>query len=673
MTPRRHPRICRWLCGLVLLDPSVTAKAQESTPPQESAADLKKLSLAELMEIEVTSVSRRPEKLSESPSAIQVITGEDIRRSGASNLPDALRLADNLTVAQKASHAWAITARGFNTDLANKLLVLIDGRTVYTPLFSGVFWDRQDTLLEDVDRIEVISGPGGTQWGANAVNGVINVISKSARDSQGLYLEGGGGTQLRGFAGLRYGGALAEDVHFRVYAKYFDRDGEVFPNGRDAGDSWRLGQGGFRLDSLQSEKNSLTLQGDFYGGDAERATGGTSDVGGGNVLFRWSRAASARSNTTLQLYFDRTHLSDPIPASVINSLPLAPAGRLVDDLDTLDLDFQHRLAVGSAHRLVWGLAYRFTHDEVGNAPALAFVPPILDRNLFSAFAQDEFAVSPSVAVTLGSKVEHNDYTGFEVEPSLRLRWNSSSRTTLWAAVSRAVRAPSRVDRHERLPTPGLAPLVENLLVGGRNFRSETLVAWEAGLRAQIAQKAQGSLSAFYNRYDSIRSTSPSPPPSALGLPLFFENNLEASTHGLEVSLDYQPTAWWRLHTGYAFLGEDVRVAPGKTDFNKALNETADPRHQWAARSSVNVGSAVEADLAIRRVGSFTFNSAGVPATVPAYTEATAQLAWRATKRLGLSVVGQNLLHARHLEYVISSPNPREEISRAVHAKVTLRW
>ncbi len=658
---------------MALLAAVPATMAQEATPSQGGASDLKKLSLAELMEIEVTSVSRRPEKLSESPSAIQVISGEDLRRSGASSLPEALRLADNLTVAQKGSHAWALTARGFNTDLANKLLVLIDGRTVYTPLFSGVFWDRQDILLQDVDRIEVIRGPGGTQWGANAVNGVINVTSKGAQDSQGLYLEGGGGTQLRGFAGLRYGGTLAPEVYFRVYAKYFDRDGEVFPDGRDAGDSWRLGQGGFRVDSLKTEKNTFTLQGDFYQGDAQRAAGGTSDVAGGNLLGRWSHTASSRSTTTLHVYYDRTHLSDPIPASVINSIPLAPAGRLEDDLDTLDLDFQHRLALGSAHRLVWGLAYRFTHDVVGNAPALAFEPPILDRNLVSAFAQDEIVVSPSLDVTIGSKVEHNDYTGFEFEPSLRLRWNSSSRTTVWAAVSRAVRAPSRVDRHERLPTPTLAPLVENLLVGGADFRSETVIAWEAGVRAQFGQKVQGSLSTFHNRYASIRSTSPSPPPAAFGLPLFFENNLEAETHGLELSLDYQPAGWWRLHSGYAFLGEDVRVAPGKSDFNQALNETADPRHQWSARSSMNVGRAVELDLGIRSVSSFIFNNSGVPAIVPAYTEATARLAWRPTARLELSVVGQNLLHPRHLEYVISSPNPREEISRAVFGKATVRW
>jgi iron complex outermembrane receptor protein len=669
-----RPRVRRWTTILVLLLQTLPGRAQDSAEsPQGSAAEFKKLSLAELMEIEVVSVSRRLEKLSESPSAIQVITAEDVRRSGASSLPEALRLADNLTVAQKSANAWAITARGFNTDLANKLLVLIDGRTVYTPLFSGVFWDRQDVLLEDLQRIEVISGPGGTLWGANAVNGVINVITRNAADSQGLYLEGGAGTNLRAFTGLRYGGKLGSSAFFRVYGKYFDRDGQVFPDGRDAGDSSRMGQGGFRIDSLASGANTFTLQGDAYGGDLQQATGGESNVSGGNLLGRWSRVFSTNSNTTLQVYYDRTHLSLPVPASMINGIPLAPAGRLKDDLDTLDFDFQHRLTLSEKHRVVWGLGYRFTHDVVENAPALAFEPPRLDRNLFSAFAQDEIAVRPRLALTLGTKVEHNDYTGFEVEPSVRLRWTASDNTTLWAAASRAIRAPSRVDRHERLPTPGFAPLVQNLLIGGADFASETLVAWEAGLRVQLGQKVSASLSTFFNQYDHVRSTATSPPPAVLGLPLVFKNDLEAETYGLELSGDYQPAGWWRLHAGYAYLHGEVRVRPGGTDFNNALNETADPKHQGSLRSSMNLPRGVELDLALRAVSSFLYNTSGVPAEVPGYTEADAQLTWHATKKLTLSVIGRNLLHPQHLEYVISSPNPREEIERSVLGKVTVRW
>jgi len=286
-----------------------------------SPGDLKQLGFADLMNIEVTSVSRRPEKLSQAPSAIQVITAEDIRRSGASSIPEALRLADNLDVARKNAHDWAITARGFNTDLANKLLVMIDGRTVYTPLFSGVFWERQDYLLEDIDRIEVISGPGGTEWGANAVNGVINIITKDARDTQGLYAEAGGGTDLRDFAGLRYGAALAPDVYLRVYGKYFHRDDEVLANGDSGDDAWRMGQSGFRLSAKPSARDSLNLQGDLYNGDENLLSGGNTGESGHNVLGRWSHIHTNESETNLQVYYDRTHLTDPVPAFVINGIP----------------------------------------------------------------------------------------------------------------------------------------------------------------------------------------------------------------------------------------------------------------------------------------------------------------------------------------------------------------
>src|SRR6266702_797278 len=303
--------------------------------------ELKQLNVEDLMNVKVTSVSRHPEKLLAAASAIQVITQEDIRRSGATSIPEALRLADNLQVAQKNSHDWAISARGFNTELANKLLVMIDGRTVYTPLYSGVFWDVQDYLLEDIDRIEVISGPGGALWGANAVNGVINIITKSAADTQGLYAEAGGGSQPQGFAGVRYGGALAPGTQFRVYGKYIDRGDEVLASGNSESDAWRQGRGGFRVDSELSAQDRLTLQGDFYGGSEEMQTRGTSHNSGDNILGRWSHDLSEQSDLTLQSYFDPTHLTDPVAPLVLSGQQFAPAGTLHDDLTTYDVDFQH--------------------------------------------------------------------------------------------------------------------------------------------------------------------------------------------------------------------------------------------------------------------------------------------------------------------------------------------
>jgi len=629
---------------------------------------LKKLSMEELMDLDVTSVSKRPEPYGQAAAAIDVITGDDIRRSGASSIPEALRLADNLDVAQKGSHAWAISARGFNTDSANKLLVMIDGRSVYTPLFSGVFWDVQDYLLADIDRIEVISGPGGTLWGANAVNGVINVITKSAKDTQGIYAEAGGGTELEDFAAFRYGGTITTNVFFRIYGKYFDRDNAAFPNGKDAADAWRMGQGGFRIDADASAQDALTLQGDAYGGTEDLSTGRTAKENGNNILGRWSHIFSDTSDMSVQMYYDRTHLRDPIPANAF-----APAGVLIDDLDTYDFDFQHHISVGERNQFTWGLGYRFTHDVVQNAPALAFFPTTLDHNLFSGFAQDEIMLVKKLSLTVGTKIEHNDYTGFEFEPSVRLAWTPTEHQTIWAAVSRAVRDPSRIDRDSALPTPALSPSVDNLLIGGKNFESETVIAYELGYRAQLGPKVSGSISAFYNTYDNIRSTSFSPPPATLGLPLVFKNNLEGDTYGFELSLNYQLLDWWRLHAGYDFLQENIRVKPGKTDFNNALNETADPENHFTIRSSMDLPHNVEFDTSLRWVDSFIFNNSGVPNTVPDYFELDARLSWHPTSHWEISLVGQNLLHDQHLEYVISSPNPREEIQRSVYGKVTFTW
>jgi iron complex outermembrane receptor protein len=468
--------------------------------------ELKQMSLEELMDLQVTSVARHPESLRQAAAAIQVITREDIRRSGASSIPEALRLAGNLEVARKNAHDWGISARGFNSSLANKLLVMIDGRTVYTPLYSGVFWDAQDYLLEDIDRIEVISGPGGTLWGANAVNGVINIITRSAADSQGLYAEGGGGTQLRGLAGARYGGMLAPNVGFRVYGKYFDRDDEVLADGARAGDGWHRAQGGFRVDSDASRANTFSAHGDFYAGHEGLNTGGAAQTAGGNLVGRWSHVVTTESDFSLQAYYDRTHLLIPIVPFVLNGIELAPAGNLHDDLSTYDIDFQHRFSLGPRHHIVWGTGYRFSHDVVENAPAIAFLPTTLDRNLFSAFVQDQIALSAKLSLTLGSKLEHNDYTGFEVEPNVRLQWTWTPNQTLWSAISRAARTPSRIDRDLTEP----APPRTLVLRGGRDYGSEYVTAYELGYRGEISSTMTGSLSTFYNEYREVRSTSVTP-------------------------------------------------------------------------------------------------------------------------------------------------------------------
>jgi iron complex outermembrane receptor protein len=650
---------------------SIVGRSPAQTAPAENPQAYKKMSMTELMDLDVTSVAKQPEPYGRAPAAIQVITGEDISRSGASSLPEAMRLADNLEVAQKNSHDWAISARGFNTALANKLLVLMDGRSVYTPLFSGVFWDVQDYLLQDIDRIEVISGPGGTLWGANAVNGVINITSKSAKDTQGFYVEGGGGTQLQDFGGVRYGGTLTSNVYFRVYGKYFDRDNEVFGNGKDAPDSWNMGRGGFRIDAEPTSKDTLTLRGDGYAGHEGITAGGRANVSGGNVLGRWSRVISDRSDLSLQMYYDRTHLTDPIPASIVGPITLAPKGTLIDDLDTYDLDFQHHLHLADWNNIVWGLGYRFTHEVDKNAPALAVLPSTLNHNLFSGFLQDEITLCENVFLTIGTKLEHNDYTGLEVEPSARLQWNVTPKQMLWAAVSRAVRTPSRVDRDLSQPGPG-APLI--LLQGGSDFESETVIAYELGYRAQLTPKLQTSLSTFYNDYDHVRSTVTNSTLDGFGLPFpfFFQNNLKGKTYGFELSANYQLLDWWRLHGGYNLLEEDINIKPGKSDINNALNETADPQQQFSLRSSMDLPKDVSFDTSLRWVDTLHLNNGATVGIVPSYFELDARLAWRPIKGVELSIVGQNLLHDHHPEYGFPGTT-REEIARSVYGKISWQF
>jgi len=637
-------------------------------PASPAVNSLKTLSVEELMDIEVTSVSRQPEKLLDAPSAIQVITNDDIVRSGANSIPEALRLADNLEVAQQNSHDWNISARGFNTDLANKLLVMIDGRTVYTPLFSGVIWDAQDYLLEDIDRIEVISGPGGTLWGANAVNGVINITTKSAKDTQGLYVEGGGGSQPEDFTAVRYGGKIAPDVYFRVYGKYTDWNNELLANGTAANDAWNQGQTGFRIDADPSPDNKFVVSGDLYGATENVQTGGSSKNDGGNLLGRWSHTVSPDNDMSLQVYYDRTHLAEPKPAAFAE-----PAGVLTDDLSTYDMDFQDRFRLGESHKLVWGLGYRLTDDTVGGAPTVDFLPPHLQQHLYSGFLQDEIKLRDNLFFTLGTKLEHNDYTGWEVEPSARLQWNVTTKQMIWAAVSRAVRTPSRIDHDLVEPTGLPAPFPGSILDGGNDFESETEIAYEVGYRAELGSKVVTSLSAFYNDYDHIRSSTPGPAaPPSFGFPIIFHNNLEADTYGLEFTANYQVLDWWRLHAGYDLLKEDVRVKPGEVDFSNALNETADPEQQWSLRSSMDLPQNVTFDSALRWVDTLHNNNGPTPGTVPSYFELEVRLAWHPTPAFEFSIVGQNLLHSHHTEYGFPGTT-QEQITRSIVAKATWRY
>jgi len=615
--------------------------------PLASTETLKKLSLEELMNLEVTSVSKRPEKLSETASAIQVITGEDIRRSGATSVPEALRLASNLEVARIDSRQWAITARGFNNALANKMLVLIDGRTVYTPLYAGVYWDVQDTLLEDIDRIEVISGPGATQWGANAVSGVINITTKSAKDTQGALLIGAGGTELRGLGGLRYGGELAPGVHYRVYGKYTDRDHSVLPTGQDTLDDWHLGQGGFRLDWDKGSADLLTVQGDTYDGSMAQAgtTVGTTvytDVNGSNLLARWSRKLAENSDLQLQVYYDRTHRSIP------NSI--------AQDLDTYDADFQHRFPLGAVHDIVWGLNYRLVGDDISHPVTFAFLPAQVTHRWYSGFAQDEITLRPDrLYLTVGTKLEHNDYTGFEVQPSVRLAWRPDGDQTVWSAVSRAVRTPSRIDRD--FYAPAIAPFT--LLQGGPNFVSEKLLSYELGYRVQPHRQLALALATFYNDYDDLRSIEPVNPPAVF--PITLANGLKGKSYGAELTADYHVNERWGLRAGYTELRSHSEPKPGSLDRTSTRSVALDPNRQASLRSSLDLPGNVQCDATLRYVDSIAAQD------VPAYTELDLRLGWHPAPAWELSLVGQNLLHDRHTEFGAAAT--RLEIERGVYGKI----
>jgi iron complex outermembrane receptor protein len=598
------------------------ASAQAQPASRSGLADL---SLEELANLEVTSVSRRAEPLSGAPASIFVITNDDIRRSGATSLPEALRLAPSLHVARVDARQYAISARGFNSTVANKLLVLIDGRTVYTPLFSGVFWDAQDTLLEDIERIEVISGPAGTLWGANAVNGVINVITKSATDTRGTLAYAGGGNEESGL-GARHGLRLDNGGGLRVYGKGFSRDSTVRASGADVPDQWHSGQAGFRAD-WGAGADSYTLQGDAYQGKADQAAPGDVRISGGNLLVRWQRQLAGGDRVQVQAYFDNTHRELP--------------GTLAERLDTYDIEFQHALAVGRDHLLAWGGGHRMARDQVTNM-GVQFLPAKRDLNWTNVFVQDEYRWRDALRFTAGAKVEHNPYTGSEFLPSARLAWRLDESRLLWAAASRAVRAPSRIDREFFIP--GLA--------GGPDFRSEISKVFEIGYRSQASTRASYSITAFHSLHDHLRSIEG----TVLG------NRMEGESTGLEAWGKLQVTPRWRLSAGATLLDQDLRLEPGSSDTRGVPAAGNDPKRQFSLRSSHELGAGRELDLLVRYV------SALPDPAVPSYTAFDARYAWRPRAGLELSVSVQNLFDERHPEF--GSAASRAEIERGVFVKAT---
>jgi len=612
-----------------------------------STNTLKQLTLEELMNIDITIVSKQSQPWFEAPASVYIISNDDIKRSGAKSIPEALRLAPNLMVAKVNASQWAISARGFNNVLANKLLVMIDGRSVYTPLYAGVYWDVNDVLLEDIDRIEVISGPGGNLWGANAVNGIINIITKKAKDSKGLFIDGGAGTELKRFANIRYGGSLSSDLQYRIYAKAFDYGSTLLYDGSDANDVLINTQGGFRLDWDQNENNTLNLESDYYNGNSNPDGNSPTFFEGGNVLGRWKHTISETSDLQFQSYYDRTWRDF--------------GNGLKEGLSTLDFDWQHSFKFDKRQGIVWGLGFRLMDHKIDNLPLFGFIPPHKTLHLYSAFIQDEIVlIENSLNLSVGSKVEHNDFTGFEFQPSVRLTWTATIDQTLWAAVSRVVRTPSRLERDF---VSSLAPGIP-FLVGNHDFESETLIAYELGWRLQPSGNFSFSLATFYNDYDNLRSAEPGGPPPFY-IPIIISNGVEGKSFGVEISSLYRVADWWLVHWGYTFLRKDLSIKPYSHDLNNGTAESDDPENQLLVQSSMDLFNNFQLNIFIRYTDDLENKY------VPGYVSMDAKVGWKPTEFLEFDIVGQNLLHERHPEFIPSSPSPRQ-IERSIYGEVSLR-
>ena len=618
---------------------------------QLSPGQLTGLSLEELGNIEVMSVSKKPERVADAPASIFVITAEDIRRAGALTIPEALRLAPNLQVAQLNAAGYAITARGMNgsnNSGPNRLLVMIDGRSVYSPLFAGVFWDVQDVPMDDIDRIEVISGPGGTLWGVNAVNGVINVITRSATDRQGTLLTAIAGDD-QSETSVRHGGSFGADGHFVAYGKWLARQHTVTGADTPIDDAGHKAQVGFRLDWGATDSR-FGLDGNWYrgvGGQPEPGAIAVSgipfvlgdfELSGGNLTGHWDRELSGGGKLGVQAYFDRTERVVP--------------PTFTEKLDIFDVQLLHSLAPTSKNSIVWGANFRQGRDRIVNGtPYFAFLPARVNQQWISVFGQDEIALTKASTLTVGARFERNDYTGTEFLPGARLAWNVAPNHLLWAAASRAVRAPSRFDRDAFIPaTP---PFV---LDGGSEVRSEVADVYELGYRGQPSRRLTLSATVWHANYDHVRSLEIDPTFTHL----FFGSLMEGDGDGLEVWGKVQASAGWRLSFGLTALHEHLRLKPGSNDVTGPEQTGNDPSNTWQLQSSWDIGGNQQFDLGLRHVAELTRT------TVPAYTALDLRYGWRARPGLDVSLIGRNLTGS-HAEYGV--PEFRAELDRSVFIKI----
>jgi iron complex outermembrane recepter protein len=644
--------------------------AHGETPSADAQSDsLKQLSLGELGNIEVTTPSKEPEKLWRTPAATYVLTEEDIRRSGATSIPEVLRLVPGVEVAHINSNIWSVSIRGFGSSFSKSVLVLIDGRSVYTPLFAGVYWDVQNVPLEDIERIEVIRGPGGTVWGSNAVNGVINIMTKNAKETHGSYASIRAGNVDQGAGSFGFGGSAGNRVNYRAYGMGFGLT-PAFHTDNDDYDAWQVGQAGFRTDSTLDDHDNLTLQGDLYKGKvgqqvniayysppSEQNVDGIEDVSGGNLLGRWRHDFSGNSDLQVQAYYDRTYRIGSQVGEIRN---------------TLDFDLIHRFQFGERNQITWGVGARWSPSEIiQTIPSADFSPHNATDTIYSTFAQDQIAlVEDRLWLILGSKFEHNNYTGWENQPSARILLNPTPHQSVWAAVTRAVRTPSRIDEDLQLTgfvTTTPLPIFLCICDNGK-FVSETLLGYEAGYRRLISKRVYVDVAVFHNKYNDLEnygsaslSIVSSPAPQHILVSVPFANGIMGSTNGGEIAPDWKATKWMNLRATYSYVSlnlEDRATHAKSSDIS--ADEDSSPHNQATAEASFRLPRGFQFSPTYRYVGA-------VPAQLTsAYQTMDAQMTWRFARNLELSLTGQNLVQPRHPEF-----GPIQ-VERGGYAQITWR-
>ncbi len=678
---RRYSTALRFLtfaASISLINRIFCAEARSDSSQQKP---LSTLTLEQLGNIEVTTVSKEPEEIWNTPAAIYVITQEDIQRSGATTIPDALRLAPGVDVAQIDAHTWSVGIRGFGNNLSRDVLVLIDGRTVYTTLFAGTWWDGQNLLMEDVDRIEVIRGPGGTIWGPNAVNGVINIITKSAKDTHGATVSAGGGTQEQGFLNAHYGGGNSKGLDYRVYELGFDRGPEYHPDGIKF-DRWRTIQGGFRADWTKDSGDHFTFEGDIH--DEGAGTGdtvsnytipysqtlyGTEQISGGNILGRWQRVYEEGKDLQLQTSYEHTNRFDPT--------------QFKDLRNTFDIDYLDRFRLPGRQQISWGLGARFSHENNPIVvPGEFFSPDSRTDRLLTAFFQDEIAlIDKQLTFTFGTKILETNFTGWQMQPTGRLSWTPTSSQSFWAAFTHAVRTPSDVEENfTELVYAGTAsglPLF-GMFTPNPIFHSEELNGYEAGDRLLARKSLYLDVAAFYNHYGDLLSEdiigSPTvvtnPAPTHIALTADFGNGLVGTTKGIELAPEWRPLPTWRLRGSYSYLQMDIKKGTDSLDAGTApVVDGSSPKHRLSLQSDLDFAKVFSLDLTYRYVAVLHEIAEGGE-SIRAYSTGDARFDWQFARQFKFSAVGRNLLQPHHFEFGGVDPGPNVGIRRGLYGEIT---